>query len=306
MIYESNVISLLNEVLGQNARIRKGNEAVYFCPCCNHYKRKLEVNLDTGYWHCWVCEVRGKTFLSLLKRVRANKSQLDRLYSITGEAPKKRRKKVAGQEFVSLPSEFKSMFPPNESFKYRHAISYLKKRGITHDDILRYNIGYCEEGEYKNRVIIPSYNADGHLNFFTSRAFYEMPMPHKSPSVSKDIVGFECFVNWREPITLVEGAFDAIAVRKNVIPLFGKIIPDKLKERIIENHVSRVNMVLDKDAIQKAVRNSQDLQRLGVTIHLIKLDGKDPSVLGFDKINQLIRDSSPMRFSDLIFFKLYE
>jgi hypothetical protein len=131
-------------------------------------------------------------------------------------------------------------------------------------------------------------------------------MPHKSPSVSKDIVGFECFINWREPITLVEGAFDAIAVRKNVIPLFGKIIPDKLKERIIENHVSRVNMVLDKDAIQKAVRNSQDLQRLGVTIHLIKLDGKDPSVLGFDKINQLIRDSSPMRFSDLVFFKLYE
>lgn len=313
MIIESNILSILNEVLGQNAKLRKGAEAVFFCPKCSHYKRKLEVRIDPsdsrfGHFHCWVCEFKGKSFYTLFKAVGANKNQFDRLYAITGKSPRRRKKKTSDQEFVSLPAEFHPLWMPSNRFRYLHAKAYLKKRGVTEEDILRYNIGYCDEGEYKNRVIIPSYDDKGQLNFFISRAFYDVVNPHKGPSVPKNFVGFECFINWQyeEGITLCEGAFDALSIRRNAIPLFGKIIPDKLKERIVENHVKRVNMVLDRDAMKMAIRNSQDLQKLGVKVHLIKLEGKDPSVLGFDKINQIIRDSKPMTFSDLVRFKLYE
>ena len=42
-----------------------------------------------------------------------------------------------------------------------------------HDDILKHNIGYCDEGKYSNRIIIPSYDSDGQLNFFVGRDFYK-------------------------------------------------------------------------------------------------------------------------------------
>jgi DNA primase len=222
--------------------------------------------------------------------------------------PKQRRKKkVDGYEAVTLPSSFLPLSEPTGTYRCSHALAYLHKRGVTDIDILRYNIGYCEDGEYNNRIIIPSYDADGQLNFFSSRIFYDDAFnPHKGPTASKNIVGFENLINWQNGVTLVEGCFDAISVRRNAIPLFGKIMPDKLKERIIENHVPRINMLLDNDAMRAAIRNSEDLLKLGVKVHLIKLEGKDPSVLGYQRINQIIEDSRPMGYSDLVYFKLSE
>ncbi|MEW3852040.1 hypothetical protein QOZ73_32900, partial [Pseudomonas aeruginosa] len=87
---------------------------------------------------------------------------------------------------------------------------------------LRYNIGYCCDGSFKNRIIIPSYDKNGDLNFFSARDFLNTSSyKYLFPKWSKDIVGNELFINWSEPITLVEGSFDALSIRNNVIPLFG-------------------------------------------------------------------------------------
>lgn len=310
MIYESNIISLLNEVLNQNARIRKGTEAVFFCPFCTHYKKKLEISLESGAWHCWVCSARGKNFVSLLKKLKANKSQFDRLYSITKQSPQMRRKKDEVSESVlSLPPEFHPLYNPLDSVEYQRALFYVKKRGVTPDDILRYNIGYCEGGEYRQRIIIPSYDSSGILNFFIARAYYDsIPFSHKGPPVSKNIIGFECFINWQYDggISLCEGAFDAISIRKNAVPLFGKVMSDKLKETIVEQRVKRINMVLDNDAIKKALQNTKDLKKLGVSVHLVELEGKDPSKLGFEKVNKLIEESHPISLTDMIMYRLRE
>jgi DNA primase len=128
-----------------------------------------------------------------------------------------------------------------DSPEYKNAMYYLKKRGLTRDDIVRYNIGYCEKGEYDGHVIVPSYDADGKLNFFMGRRYYnvERVIPHKKPEVPMNLIGFECFVNYSEPLNLVEGVFDAIAVRVNAIPLFGKYMSAKLKEAIVLNNVKQ-------------------------------------------------------------------
>ena len=47
-----------------------------------------------------------------------------------------------------------------------------KNLSIDDSDILKYNIGYCDDGLYSNRIIIPSYDSDGQLNFFVGRAFF--------------------------------------------------------------------------------------------------------------------------------------
>ena len=63
---------------------------------------------------------------------------------------------------------------------------------------------------------------------------------------------FENQINWNEPITLVEGVFDAMAVKRNSIPILGKFIPTKLNEAIFKNRVKNINILLDEDAQQQA------------------------------------------------------
>jgi DNA primase len=183
-------------------------------------------------------------------------------------------------------------------------MAYLKDRQVTMDDIIRYNIGYCEEGIYKQRILVPSYDKDGNMNFFAARAYYEGNLcKYMLPPWSKDIVGFELFVNWHEPITLVEGTFDAIAVRNNAVPLFGTTLPFSLKLAVVTNKVRRVNIVLDNDALKQAVDifdRIEDLQTNKIDIHLIRLGKKDPSILGFEIINRMIDESKAFDFSDII------
>jgi DNA primase len=116
------------------------------------------------------------------------------------------------------------------------------------------------------------------------------------------------FINWNEPITIVEGAFDAIAVRNNAIPLFGTIMSNKLKESIIERGVCEVNIMLDNDALSKAIKIFEDIEKLKtqkVDVYIVQLKDKDPSVLGFEKVNILIDDQTkPFDFAESIRLKM--
>ena len=54
-----------------------------------------------------------------------------------------------------------------------------------------------------------------------------------NPDASKDVIGFDMFVNWDLPIVICEGVFDAMAIRMNAIPLFGKSPQSELQKEII-------------------------------------------------------------------------
>ena len=307
MLLQAQLLTLLDKVLNQSARIRKGTEAIYHCPFCNHYKKKLEVNTVTQEWHCWVCNAAGKSIRSLFRKLKVNRAYYAELYKIVGSPSyQKHQETDYKQQELSLPEGFVSLSHPVKSLEYGNAISYLRSRGVTRDDILRYNIGYSGYGEFKQRIIIPSYDKDGNLNFFSSRVYYDGgdAIKYKNPSWSKDIIGFELFVNWDEPITLVEGAFDAFAIRRNVIPLFGTLMSNKLKEAIVENGVGQVNIVLDNDAMKKALDISDFLEKQEVESRIIKLEDKDPSVLGYERITEIINNSKPMDFSGMILLKM--
>lgn len=310
MLVQSQIVSLLNDLLNQQARLRKGGiQAVYFCPVCKHYKRKLEINLETGQWHCWTCNIKGSFLGSLLTKVKASQSYRDKLLQLTGDLRLAlRNKKQFNPDEAVLPEEFHPLATPKSSPEYKNAIVYLKRRGILREDILRYNIGYCETGDYAYHIIVPSYDANGNLNFFMGRRYYETDgtIPHKKPEVSMDIVGFESFVNYNYPLNLCEGVFDAIAIRNNAIPLFGKYPSKKLREKMILNGVQRVNMVLDDDAMQDAVRNYELLIKdvPGVQVSLVHLSGKDPSSLGFEKTHDMIRNAKEFDESDLLAYEM--
>jgi hypothetical protein len=210
-------------------------------------------------------------------------------------------------EKLELPKEYKQLHikPKSINPHYNHAISYLKRRGIGMDLIVRYNIGYCGSGDYGGRIIIPSYEANGELNYFIARSFYEdTKMKYKNPPVSRNVIVFENHINWNEPITLVEGGFDAFSVRRNVIPLLSKFILPKLKNKIKEMGVKKVNILLDPDAIQSSVKHTEYFLKNGIEVNNIILTEGDAGELGFEKVNKLIKESKETKWDDLILTKI--
>ena len=107
------------------------------------------------------------------------------------------------------------------------------------------------------------------------------------------------------PIVLVEGAFDAIAVRRNAIPLFGKTISEDLRKKIIEHKVSKLYICLDKDAQKQALEHAEYFMNNGVQVYFVDLDQKDPAEIGFEQMSKLIKETQPLTFSKFIEYKLF-
>ena len=295
----TSLLSIVERVIGNGKQLRN-NESSHHCPFCRHHKRKLQVNLTTQLWQCWVCGAKGRKIFSLLKKAGASKSQIAELNNCLGDyIPSSNLSKE--YDTLSLPSEYQELYNASiNNPEVRNALHYLKARNITMGDILKYNIGFCNTGLYKGKIIIPSYDGDGKLNFFTGRAYYKTDFKHKNPTVSKDIIGFDLLINWNYPIVLVEGVFDAIAVKRNAIPLFGKIVLGKLRKKIIENKVKRLYIALDKDALIKALDICDYFLNHGIRVHLVEMQEQDPSDLGFNAFSKMLTETKPLSGSSLM------
>ena len=272
---EERLLSLLESVLGKSKKT-SGDNYAFWSPFVNHHKPKLEINIKLNSnadnpWHCWISDEKGKSIRSLFRKLKVSKEIWDEHNSIFSRKYRYRNDVTTEEsKVVQLPKEYIPLWKPSTSVIRKHALSYLDRRGVTSLEIIKYQIGYCEEGPYKHKVIVPSYDENGMLNYFVGRSFYDSSFKHKNPNVSKDIIGFELHINWDMPIVLVEGAFDAIAIKRNAIPLFGKTISDTLKKRIVERGVKTIYICLDDDAKKQAIEVSDYFMANGVQVHLVK------------------------------------
>ena len=213
---------------------------------------------------------------------------------------------VEVSQLSELPKEFKSLSNISEkNFAAKKALNYLKSRNITQNDILKYNIGYCESGVYENRIVIPSYDDKGKLNYFTGRSFEKSPfIKYRNPETSRDIIPFELFINWDLPLVLCEGPFDAIAIKRNAIPLLGKNIQSNLMKKIVTSTVKKIYIALDSDALKQALKFAENFINEGKEVYLVKLKGKDPSEIGFSNFTNLIQNTFPLTQYELLEAKL--
>ena len=299
------VINILDDALGIGSSL-KGNEQAHHCPFCHHHKKKLQINLDNQNWHCWVCNAKGRTINSLLRKLNVDIRSISKLKDIYGDV--ETNSTITEEEpKLFLPKEFKQLYIKPKGFNpiYNHAVAYLRNRNITTKDIVKYNIGYCEDGLYGGRVIIPSYDDSGDLNYFVARSFYEdEKMKYKNPPVNRDVIVFEDMINWNEPITLVEGVFDSFSVKRNAIPMLGKFLLNKLKNKIRERGVKEINILLDSDAIDDSTKHADYFIKNGITVKNIIPSDKDAGEMGFQKVNELIKKQTQTGWDDLILTKI--
>jgi len=294
-----NLISLLSQILGDYKEFGKG-EVYFTCPFCHNHKRKFAVNIVKNAFHCWHCGAKGRSLITLFKRLDVSPSQLKELRSLLSDDQINNYIEEETNTDLYLPPGFKPLWVPNKSIHYVNAIKYLKNRGITGYDIIRYQMGYTMDGPYANRIIIPSYDSNNKLNYFLARSFYESGLKYKNPPVSKNVIVFENQINWKMPLVLCEGVFDAIAIRRNAVPLLGKFVPKKLLKMMIKNQVKEVYVALDDDAITEAREIEQNLSQYGIDVKLVNLDKKDPSELGFKDTWECISNASRSTFKDYI------
>ena len=296
---------LLESVLGKSKSARGGEEAVFTCPSCNHHKKKLTLNLSTQKFQCWVCGYKGHRAFKLLKAVSASPKTYEILRDIDSQYSFKRQTTVKrSTDSLRLPQGVTPIMS-SSAILSKHALHYLNQRGITPQDVVKYNLHYCEQGDLKNMVIIPSYDNNGFLNYYVGRSFDKNAyIKHKLASSTKDIIGFEMYINWDLPIILCEGAFDAMAIKRNAIPLFGKRISDSLMKKIIESNVKKIYLALDEDALKDAFKHAETFIGYGKKVYLIEMGDKDPSELGFKTFTKLLHKATKLTTSMLMKKKL--
>ena len=286
--------------------LKKTNEYMWWSPFVQHHKPKLQVNIETGKWHCWVSNQGGHNHFQLLKAVNAPRQLFKEMSDAVGSKYYTSNKsKTDKQRILNLPKEAKPLWNGGDSVQKMHALKFVYERGLDMNDIIRYNLHYCLNGIYQNRIIIPSYDSDGQLNYFVGRDFYKGGMKYKNPPVPKDIIGFDLYVNWKLPIILCEGVFDAMAIKNNSIPLFGKTILPQLARKIVEKQVSHIIISLDDDAFTSSLKMIDEFLRNGIQVSFVKLKGSDPSELGYQKMVEQLSSSVNVDFKQLMRMKIY-
>ena len=300
------LLGYLENILGKSSKRARENYA-FICPKCNHRKPKLEINTSTNEkgenpFECWVCGFKGRTIKSLLKQLQVPAEQA---YEILKYVRKGDEIGYAPTTVVELPKEFQALYTASTTSIIANKVrKYLYRRGFTDRDFLKYNIGYCTSGEYAGRVIVPSYNDNNQLNFFVGRTFEDAYHKYRNPECSKDIIGFENLINWSQPVILVEGVFDAIAVKRNAIPILGKTLTKSLLRKLVDSKVEDIYIALDKDAFKKALEYTEKFLNMGKRVYLVDMEDKDPSEMGFKNFTHHVQQAEEMNLGKLLRYKL--
>lgn len=268
---------ILHETLGNYAD--KGSELLFACPACDHHKRKFSVNLTKNAFKCWICDYRGRNLRRVVRRF-GSYTQLQKWDQITGRTDLERYSDLfmepideAGRQKIQLPKEFVSLCSNKIPATGAYALKYLQSRGVTPEEIVRWKIGYCFSGEYRNRIVIPSFDEDGDVNYFIARSYTGDSYKYKNPPASKDVIFNHLYVDWNRDLTIVEGAFDAL-VAGNAVPILGSTLRSgsELIREIVRNDTP-VFIALDPDAADKERRAIKTLLKYDIELHKIDVTG---------------------------------
>lgn len=283
------IIDILIQFLGDYKSHNEIKGQISFdCPVCSYDikglsdgdgKGNLEINYKYNVYKCWSCSETHDTHGSIYKLIKnyGNNKLLKRYQLLRPENDNIANTKNLIQ--VKLPKEFISFKNVTSGIKllpiYKQAYGYLKKRNISDDVIDKFNIGFCRSGIYENRIIIPSYDTNNIINYFVARSFLSNPkLKYLNPTAQKELIIFnEKFINWQEPIYLVEGAFDSIFL-PNSIPMLGKVLSEHLHKKLYEN-AKHITIVLDPDAKENAEKLYHKLNcgKLMNRVSIIYLEG---------------------------------
>jgi len=256
--------------------VNKGAVAVT-CPKCskdNPEKKKLIIQLDSGLHHCWVCELKGKTLTFTVKKYAPEKLDMYLRIFESGDYDSAPVEEV--KEKIELPTDFVPLGPASDSLDpdVQASREYCLSRGLTERDIWYFKLGACSSGKYRRRVIMPSFDADGELNYITARSI-DPDSKYKymnSKAEKKSLIFNEINIDWKKELTIVEGPFDLVKCDRNSVTLLGSGLNEgyELFKKIVSN-MTPVVLALDPDAIDKSQKICARLYSYGVRVRVMNV-----------------------------------
>jgi len=272
------LLELIEDVLGEPKKTYETrNQYGYDCPNCmdikgmenGDNKGNLEINLNKFVYHCWSCDISGP--LGRIFDDYGTKAQ-KKVYNLI--KPEELKQEDIKRPKLRLPEGFTTFQDSNPRFiPHMEAYRYLQSRGITDEMIERFKIGYTVSGDFAYRIIVPSFNKEGVLNYFTARSWIPKKMKYKNPTAEKDQIIFnESLIDWDKDIYLCEGVFDSFFLTNSMVML-GKKMSKLLFETLYTKANGQVIICCDGDAFQDGLRVYHELNggRLYNKIKIVKL-----------------------------------
>lgn len=298
----SEKLQILEKVFGQCKKV--GEEYLFFCPQCDHHKPKLSINVDKNKYKCWLgCSLVGSNIFSLVLKF-GNKTNINEWKEFSSDVKledfdlffTETENKV--YKHLKLPDFFQPLASNYISNDAYGAIQYLANRGIDEFDIKKWKIGFCTEGNFYNRIVIPSFADNGELNYYCTRDYSgKSRYSYLNSNADKNIIFNEINIDWNKPITITEGVFDSIKCH-NSVPILGKtlISSSYLFRKILENKQD-VYMGLDLDAEDASNKIIKKLISFGINVFKIDTSPyKDLGEMTKDEVEY--RKKHALRISD--------
>lgn len=279
-------VKFIESIFGTGRLGADGKNFGVRCPICGPTdvnKRKLIILLPSGKTHCWTCGYKSYTLVPLIHKF-GSRAQLttyrdefmpDDVKKSTWFRNVDQSTEDVEKQKLSLPSDFKLLtLSDTSSPQIKACWLYLKTRGITQKDAWYYKLGISNEIRWNGRIIIPSFDEFGDLNYFVGRTIYERDRRQKYDNPDSDklpIIFNEINVDWKKRLVVCEGAFDMMKCGENAVAMLGSDLNEqsRLFTQILI-HNTPVALALDGDMWEtKTPRIAKKLQEYNVDVQLV-------------------------------------
>ena len=193
---------------------------------------------------------------------------------------------------VALPEEFIKVLP-------RRRPKYIRERGISAKRAMRYGIGFCERGYYRNRLVVPVI-MDKQVVSFAARFMQKVPPDDvKKTLFPKGCKTGRMLFNYdvagrRKQVIIVEDVFSAMAVGQRAVCTFGTSLSQHQLELLLYARCEEIVVIWDHDAIEKAYKLVDALREFW-DVRIVELpDSRDPDEHTRDALNDFIAAATPV------------
>lgn len=194
-----------------------GTKARAFCPFHgSDHQRSLEINLETGRFHCFSCKAWG--YLADHRQQRAGQTPTERTAPALPRFTPPKQPQPVRDDLPDLLDKYQRALPGSLGERF------LRWRGIPLELAQQYGAGYAAPGTWPNpnrdwrlgRVVFPMTTPDGTLISFYGRAVgdHRVPKGDRHDKLVGDAAWFNAAAvrQGDGPLCITEGIFDALSM----------------------------------------------------------------------------------------------
>lgn len=286
----SEKITFYEKIFGKGTLDRQGKNFSVRCPICEPVKkdkRKFTIRIEDDACHCWTCGFASRSLAKIIAKhgTRALMQEYkDKYCDDDQQAHEHFTGDTDTEEKLELPEgscmlHLASKGNPDTRAVYRYL---TEKRGLTDDDIWYYKICVSDAIRWRRKAIVPSFDANGELNYYVARAIDSNKQRYHNPRVDRLTVIFnELNVDWSSRLVICEGPFDMFKCGENATCILGSEFNNRhaLFNKIVQ-HKTPVAVALDSDAQPKAHRIVRALSEYGIDVLIVDVGAhSDPGAM---------------------------